>query len=47
MIDIFQAILTGLFTGLGVGIANYITEREIKKRLDFIYSKIAKVEVKP
>ena len=34
MIDWETPVLTGLFTGIGVGLANYIHDRYIYKRLD-------------
>lgn len=34
--DIFNPILTGLFTGLGVGFANWLHDRKISKTLDLI-----------
>jgi len=36
MVEMIQAILTGLFTGIGVGLANYVHEKHIKDRLDKI-----------
>lgn len=36
MVEILSAILTGLFTGLGVGIANYVNETRTRKLLEHI-----------
>ena len=38
--EVINAILTGLFTGLGVGFANWIHENKISKLLNKINNKI-------
>ena len=43
MTDFVQAILTGLFTGLGVGVANYLHEKYIRDKLDSYSDKLKRL----
>ena len=44
MVEIVQAILTGLFTGIGVSIANFINEKHMRERLDKINDYLQKTK---
>ena len=40
MVDYLTGIITGFCTGLGVALANWVSDRHIKKRLEKIEEKI-------
>ena len=44
MVDFWSAVLSGLFTGLGVGFAQYIHENKIKKILDKVDSTLKNIK---
>jgi hypothetical protein len=46
MVDYISAMLTGLFTGIGVYVANYLGEKHLRNRLDNssnIFNEIKKI----
>jgi hypothetical protein len=44
MTDWIQAVLTGLFTGIGVGIANWINDKHVHNYLERINMALNKVK---
>jgi hypothetical protein len=44
LVDIIGAVITGLCTGIGVGVANWINEKKIRSKLDDMDIKLTSIK---